>query len=898
MGFVPIAVEDYIGLHLKSNPKEDPAALRKRLREYVAAALAGARCHCGAPIWVIGSASAGHACFTCITGEAFPSDDYEIDRVLDAAANRDEAKPSLMRRRFLQLLATAGAAGAVMGKSLAGYSDPPRTQTPRSPSGLPADITHARRPLVRDVKAGYLLNENFWALSPYLNLADIRLSGWETDFSGGTMDLSPKNQMTLDWFKLIDTSEKRAVTIKHQIARQSEGQVTLEYRFRLPSRMDGAAWELRDLNEAGVRIVTAGANLCYETPSGQLEAIQPYETGHDYGVKVVADITEKTASIYVDGDSRVKVAPFRRPISTLDYVLIKTGDAATGELFLSPVNVHKGYSVCETFVSCGVGKAPADWVVETSGGTVAVQEFNCGPKPDVFSARLENTRAGASATLRKDFIPLRHKTVFECRFLLPEKVDGIRVELSQGARPAFRLVTAGGDLCFVDSQGHPEPLARNFRSNLWYMAKIVADPETSTVDVFVNGKLAALGASFMNPVPAVDRVQFSTAFGGHGVMWVDDVQVYLWQEYPADYVPEPKPCPAKPPYILGLQSASIHREGSAYIGWDWVQPVARERKPFLGWYEDGSPEVADWEIKWQVEHGIEYELYCWYRPNNAFGNPIKDGSADHAIIKGLFNARYGHLKKFAIMYEDQQGPMASWGRSNPEDFVNNIIPYWIEYFFKDPRYLKIEGKPVLSIYLLGSFLANFGGEEGARKALATLREECTKAGFAGVTLLMEHREADRNVLQSMKAIGVDYCYAYTWGTPELSVQRSKNEAQRGAAAAVGLGMLPMLSVGWETSAWDGPKGPGSASVPDYKTQARWLKDEFMPTLPADSLGRRMLMIDNWNEFGEGHFIMPSVLAGFGYLDVLRKVFTEGGEHEDAAPAEQQKRRFTVLYPKD
>ena len=516
----------------------------------------------------------------------------------------------IMRRRFLQLLAATGAAGAVMGKSLVGYSDPPRTQTPGSPSGPPGDSTHAPRPLVRDVKVGYLLNENFWALSPYLNQADLHLSGWETDFSGGRMDLSPKNEMTLDWFKLIDTSEKRAVTIKHQFARQSEGQVTLEYRFRLPSRMDGVAWELRDLNEAGVRIVTSGANLCYETPSGPLEVIRPYKTGHDYGVKVVADVTGKTATIYVDGDLLVKAAAFRRPISTLDEVLITTGDAATGELFLSPVNLHKGYSVCETFVTCGVGKVPADWIVDTSGGTVAVQEFNCGPKPDVLSAKLENTGDGASTTLHKDFGILRDKTVFECRFLLTEKVDGIHIELSEGSKPAFRLTTVDGNLCSFDGQSNPALLARNFRSNLWYTAKIVADPKTSTADVFINGKLAAHGASFMNPVASFDRVQFATASGGHNVMWVDDVQVYAWQEYPADYVPEPKPCPAKSPYILGLQSASIHREGMAYVGWDRVQPFAQERKPFLGWYEDGSPEVADWEIKWQVEHGIEYELYC------------------------------------------------------------------------------------------------------------------------------------------------------------------------------------------------------------------------------------------------------------------------------------------------
>jgi hypothetical protein len=42
----------------------------------------GARCHCGAPIWAIGSAVVGNACFTCITSEADPSSDYEIDEVL------------------------------------------------------------------------------------------------------------------------------------------------------------------------------------------------------------------------------------------------------------------------------------------------------------------------------------------------------------------------------------------------------------------------------------------------------------------------------------------------------------------------------------------------------------------------------------------------------------------------------------------------------------------------------------------------------------------------------------------------------------------------------------------------------------------------------------------------
>jgi len=402
----------------------------------------------------------------------------------------------------------------------------------------------------------------------------------------------------------------------------------------------------------------------------------------------------------------------------------------------------------------------------------------------------------------------------------------------------------------------------------------------------------------MNSVSSPDRVTFATGSAGEGVMWADDIQVYPWMDYPEDYVPEPKPCPIKSSYMLGVESAPIHIEGLSYMGWDRIRPQAKHRKPLLGWYDDGNPEVADWEIKWQVEHGIGFELYCWYRPNNGFGNPVKKGPCDEAITKGLFNSRYGHLKKFAIMYENQQFAPASWGKTDPEDFKNNLIPYWIEYFFKDPRYLQIDGKPVLSIYSLLSLLSNLGGIEGARRALDILREESVKAGFNGVLILMEEREADSAILQQMKSIGVDYCYSYTWTTSDMEVQKSRNMAERSAAATAGLGYLPMLAVGWEPSAWDGPKGPGWASVTDYKEGAVWFRDEFMPTLPLDSLGRKILMLGNWNEFGEGHFILPSALAGFGYLDALREVFAEGGTHEDTAPTVKQKLRINWLYPRD
>ena len=79
MPFVPIDIEGYIELHMRANPNEDPDGLRARLKKALSARKAGKTCDCGNPIWVVGSATSGHACFTCITMEAAPDSDYEIE---------------------------------------------------------------------------------------------------------------------------------------------------------------------------------------------------------------------------------------------------------------------------------------------------------------------------------------------------------------------------------------------------------------------------------------------------------------------------------------------------------------------------------------------------------------------------------------------------------------------------------------------------------------------------------------------------------------------------------------------------------------------------------------------------------------------------------------------------
>ncbi len=100
MSFIPISIEQYIKKHLKSNPSKNEKDLKRQLKTALANYQYGVKCSCGNDIWVIGSAFSGNGCFTCITGESLPDNDFEIDLAIKKSENKkgrrhvDDIEPS------------------------------------------------------------------------------------------------------------------------------------------------------------------------------------------------------------------------------------------------------------------------------------------------------------------------------------------------------------------------------------------------------------------------------------------------------------------------------------------------------------------------------------------------------------------------------------------------------------------------------------------------------------------------------------------------------------------------------------------------------------------------------------------------------------------------------------
>lgn len=332
-----------------------------------------------------------------------------------------------------------------------------------------------------------------------------------------------------------------------------------------------------------------------------------------------------------------------------------------------------------------------------------------------------------------------------------------------------------------------------------------------------------------------------------------------------------------------------------------------DRRPVLGYYDSSLPEVLDWEIKWMLECGISYAVHCWYRKNDNVGKPVtvNDLFLQNAIHRGFFHAKYRDLFRFAIMWENQN----AGGVASESDLLDNLLPFWIANYFKHPSYYKLNGVPVLYVYEPRGAIKQLGGVEKTKSALDRVRQSVRQSGFPGLLIFCEYRGLDPSVLAAIAGAGFDAQFAYCvdmneaataatgkdlvaladlYPSPQQVLEWQLNyfESRKRQAA---FPMITTASVGWDPKPWEQPQGADyltphgmnrwRLSPEQYGSLLRSLK-QLNASLPAKHPYRKTILLDNWNEFGEGHFISPHQGAGFGHLKAVREVFSSRDNHPD------------------
>jgi hypothetical protein len=331
-------------------------------------------------------------------------------------------------------------------------------------------------------------------------------------------------------------------------------------------------------------------------------------------------------------------------------------------------------------------------------------------------------------------------------------------------------------------------------------------------------------------------------------------------------------------YLVGAFMCPLWNEQEKPGIWDAVKKYP-DRETVLGYYQEGDPKVTDREIKFAREHGISFFNVCWYRKKGNAGQPVEELFGHWT--QSLYKSKYAREFKFSLLYVDEKGIMD--GIASEEDFLQNLVPYWIEHYFKRPEYLKINGKPLFTIYRPENFVHDLGGVQQAAAALEKMRQACIKAGFPGILLGGEYHGPLNDKQPVYTELGLDLAFSYHWPsftekmtTPapaDTALLRLQTQCWPGLEYVTGLPSVATVSVGWDSAPWGYSyyKGHWQLPPPLYRQLLEKAK-RYLDKQPAGSLSSRMLMLDNWNEYGEGHFIFPTKKYGFAYLDAVRAVF--------------------------
>ncbi len=379
-----------------------------------------------------------------------------------------------------------------------------------------------------------------------------------------------------------------------------------------------------------------------------------------------------------------------------------------------------------------------------------------------------------------------------------------------------------------------------------------------------------------------------------------------------DYVPEPRPVSSD--FTVAAHYYPGWKRGGADVhnGFEDLKPFP-ERTPLLGYYDEADPTAADWEIKWAVEHGVNCFIYCWYRYRDNMGKPVTRESLrfGHAIHDALFHARYRDYMKFAIMWECSN---ERWGTAlNVGDALDNLLPFWVENYFRKSNYLTFEGKPVLYIYNVRCLIEDLGSEDALAELIAGCDERIRDYGFPGLHFSAMDNGWSKEGIASFfstgrwlcdkvpywKKLGFSSAFQYNWHfhrhgltdeqfetykttlkvPDEVIVKHECDMIKLFASTAPDFYMLT-ASVMWDRSPWAkifniDPLGalPHWQLSPDsFKRVLEVLRDA-VTAFPENAIGRKIVVMDNWNEWSEGHYLSPNAGYGFAHLEAIRSVFT-------------------------
>lgn len=218
----------------------------------------------------------------------------------------------------------------------------------------------------------------------------------------------------------------------------------------------------------------------------------------------------------------------------------------------------------------------------------------------------------------------------------------------------------------------------------------------------------------------------------------------------------------------------------------------------------------------------------------------------------------------------------NYSAQDAHDFIHYLIP-----FFKDPRYLKVDDRPMLFVYRPSSF-------PNAQEYLDIWESECAKAGIKRPYVVAVLTRGATNPKDFGMDAGVErVLHDWTDGAvPEIKNTLRRYWPINGSVlsyddvAKFYMGQTEAKDFTYFRSTvpiWDNTARYGSeayllqGSTPQRFQQ--WIESTIaytQATLPSD---RRFVLVNAWNEWAEGAHLEPDARYGYSYLNSVGRALT-------------------------
>lgn len=290
-----------------------------------------------------------------------------------------------------------------------------------------------------------------------------------------------------------------------------------------------------------------------------------------------------------------------------------------------------------------------------------------------------------------------------------------------------------------------------------------------------------------------------------------------------------------------------------------------DRQPLSGW-SDGTDAAIAKQLRWAHDYGISFFVFDWYYGSD----PVATAPLDNALR--LYRRLPSHDGVgYALLYVNTGRfvvPPAEW---------STVVSQWTTQDFAGADYARVDGKPLVMILDVARFTNQLGGTGGVDRAIASLRSAASRAGLPGVYVV--------------GGIYVDASFDWNWFRAIASKEDFDAFSQYSAPAAAGvlsgvqpystlvkaletdwnefvsgpIPFIPDVVTGWDPRPWgstiDGKLWWFSrtpAQVGAFVHDAVRFVERQPQTSRTARAERPLLLMEAWNELGEGAYVLPTV----------------------------------------